>query len=123
MSPQPSPPEESTPTTVEIVVAYLEDGSPRVWPVEALVRVSGTIVWRTVDDEMRPFTIEKKPGPSGWEGDAESFVQPEDKYPHGGHSEGHQKLQAAAGAEEGKFYYTIHANGKELDPDVWIKPN
>src|SRR5688572_15380320 len=85
ISPQPSPPEESRPTAVEIVVAYLEDGSPRVWPVEALVRVSGTIAWRTVDDEMRPFTSEKKPGPSGWEGDAESLLQPGDKYPHGGH--------------------------------------
>jgi hypothetical protein len=119
----PQPPDEPTPTTVDIVVAYLDDGSPRVFPVEACVRVGGTIVWRTVDDELRPFSVEKKPGPAGWEGDTDSAQQPGEKYAHGGgSSEGHQKLKVPAGTKEGRFGYSVHANGKVLDPDVVIKP-
>lgn len=120
MNPQPSA--APTPSTVEIVVAYLEDGTPRVFPTEAFVKVSGTIVWRTVDDELRPFSIERKPGPIGWEGGTDSAAQPGEKYGHGGHSEGHQKLQVGAGNDPGDYYYSVHANGKTFDPDVVIKP-
>ncbi|HEV8695448.1 MAG TPA: hypothetical protein VGQ93_14895 [Lysobacter sp.] len=103
-----------TPMVVVIVVGYLEDGTPRVYPSPAEVRVSGTIIWRTFEGEPRPFTIAQKQGPRGWEGEMQLPSHT---------SEGHQVVTVPAQSKEGEYHYSVTANGYVLDPDIYIKPH
>ena len=109
----------ATPSFVDILIEYADDGTPSARPDPAYVCVGCTISWHTSVGNDVPFEIVPK---LAWIDERGPALDALGLQSHRNHEKHYQQVKIGASAIAGTYHYGIRANGITVDPDVVIKP-